>query len=48
MTEPIPVDRFAKIEARLDVIEGKLTMLQWMLGVQLALTAGALFKLLAL
>ena len=38
--------KFSKIDNRLSSVEIKMTMLQWMLGINLALTAGILLKLL--
>ena len=39
-------DKFGKLENRLSIVEAKINMLQWMMGINLALTAGILFKLL--
>ena len=39
-------DKFAKLENRINIVETKITLLQWMLGVNLAMTAGILLKLL--
>lgn len=39
-------DKFGKLENRISILEAKINMLQWMMGINLALTAGILFKLL--
>jgi hypothetical protein len=38
-------DKFTQFEIRIERVEGKLALLQWMLGFDLAITAAILLKL---
>lgn len=38
-------NQFQKIESRINVVEAKITMIQWMIGINMAMTAGVLFKI---
>ena len=38
--------RMTQLEGRMTALEGRMTMLMWMVGLNLALTLGALWKLL--